>query len=820
MGALPVRLDRQFWLRTPEGIFDHRTFPYRLVIGSRRSRPKAFSVILIPGGAWSLLYSAWSSMRITLRTVSGSRPNSTIPCLPGESPLDHLSPRAGNVTVSANLLFREGIAWFAANRITVALTRCLHPEGEMFKRLAILTAGALFVMWHPLPSSAAPPSNDNFADATPVTSLPFIDAINTTEATIEPGERSPSSACTGTAYVGHSVWYKYTPSTAEVLAADTFGSTFDTVLAVYMPGVTETLLLETACDAQGYQSEVSFPAVPGTTYYFQITGWLEDSGDLRFNLRSGLSHSPPPNDHFADATLITDSPFYDDGNTTYATMESGEPQPACGVNADHSVWYEFTPTTTVTVDADTFGSDFDTTLAAYTGSSLTSLTLVACNDDSGSLQSRVSFNAQDGLSHYFQVSGWNGSAGYLRFQLATGPPTPAPAPPPNDDFDDAIPITDTPFAHAADTNNATLETDEPDPVCAFSAGHSVWYEFTPTTTVTVDADTLGSNFDTVLAAYTGSGLDSLTQVTCNDDTGGAQSRVKFNAGGGVTYYFQITGYGQHSGDLSFGLKTEDPLPPPSNDNFADATVITTLPITSTVNTLGATMQDGEPQPSSSCTGGATVDHSVWYEFTPTTTVTIGADTFGSKFDTVIAVYTGSDLSSLTEVACNDQWNGNQSRVILETSIGTTYYFQVSGWLGSWGDLVFAMSELVRGSRFETKTYLVGNSQFVSCPGAIGDTPFGSSGGACFDLQGNELTAEVTITDVTDLPVGAFWRFHSSSGGALSSGTFCGSAELEIPVDAARLLVWTDGPLGPVHCSGTAVGIGTTGTIEVNYQTLD
>ena len=46
----------------------------RLVIGRRRSRPNAFGVILIPGGAWRRLYSARSTMRITSSTTSAGQP--------------------------------------------------------------------------------------------------------------------------------------------------------------------------------------------------------------------------------------------------------------------------------------------------------------------------------------------------------------------------------------------------------------------------------------------------------------------------------------------------------------------------------------------------------------------------------------------------------------------------------------------------------------------------------------------------------------------------------------------------------------------------
>jgi hypothetical protein len=58
---------------------------YRLVIGSRRSLPKARGVILTPGGAWRRLYSLRSTMPMTRRTVASPKPRATISSTPRSS---------------------------------------------------------------------------------------------------------------------------------------------------------------------------------------------------------------------------------------------------------------------------------------------------------------------------------------------------------------------------------------------------------------------------------------------------------------------------------------------------------------------------------------------------------------------------------------------------------------------------------------------------------------------------------------------------------------------------------------------------------------
>ncbi len=114
------------------------------------------------------------------------------------------------------------------------------------------------------------------------------------------------------------------------------------------------------------------------------------------------------------------------------------------------------------------------------------------------------------------------------------------APPGNDDFDNATAISSLPFSDALDTTQATTASDDPDCSGAGDA-HSVWYSFTPSTTVAVIADTFGSDYDTTLSAYTGS-RGSLTQIACNDDSGSLQSRISSTTGGGVTYHLLVASF--------------------------------------------------------------------------------------------------------------------------------------------------------------------------------------------------------------------------------------------------------------------------------------
>jgi hypothetical protein len=256
----------------------------------------------------------------------------------------------------------------------------------------------------------------------------------------------------------------------------------------------------------------------------------------------------PANDDFDSATAVQAVPFGTTEVTSGATVAADDPF-CSGRSA--TVWFSFTPSQNVVIQANTFGSNYDTTLSVWTGNR-GALNLVACNDDSqGTLQSRVSFSANAGVTYFFMASAFSsGPGGNLAFnisQLIT---------PPNDDFNNATAVTAIPFTTTEDTGNATVAADDP-----FCAGRSatVWFSFTPTTDQRVEANTFGSNYDTTLSVWTGS-RGALNLVACNDDSQGTvQSRVFFNATAGVTYFFMVSAFGSDAGgNLVFNVLQAPP----------------------------------------------------------------------------------------------------------------------------------------------------------------------------------------------------------------------------------------------------------------------
>jgi hypothetical protein len=116
-------------------------------------------------------------------------------------------------------------------------------------------------------------------------------------------------------------------------------------------------------------------------------------------------YAAPANDLFANRILVTGFTNTAYGTNVGAAKESGESNHA-GNSGGRSVWWTWIAPTNGTVILDTIGSSFDTLLAVYTGNSVSGLTLVAGDDNSGgNLRSRVVFTATAGTTYQIAVDG-------------------------------------------------------------------------------------------------------------------------------------------------------------------------------------------------------------------------------------------------------------------------------------------------------------------------------------------------------------------------------------------------------------------------------
>jgi hypothetical protein len=85
-------------------------------------------------------------------------------------------------------------------------------------------------------------------------------------------------------------------------------------------------------------------------------------------------------------------------------------------------------------------------------------------------------------------------------------------------------------------------------------GKSIWYSWTASFTGVISLTTLGSDFDTLLAVYTGNQLSKLAPVVGDDDSGGFfTSLVTFDVTAGTEYVVQVDGFNGVSGNVVLGL---------------------------------------------------------------------------------------------------------------------------------------------------------------------------------------------------------------------------------------------------------------------------
>jgi hypothetical protein len=130
-----------------------------------------------------------------------------------------------------------------------------------------------------------------------------------------------------------------------------------------------------------------------------------------------------------------------------------------------------------------------------------------------------------------------------------------------------------------------------------------------------------------------------------------------------------------------------PNGPPAEDLFANRNGLFGPSGSLAVNNLGATKEPGEPDHAGK-PGGA----SVWYAWTPDGTGIATLRTSGSAFDTLLAVYRGSDVATLTPVAANEDGGGFlTSEVRFNATNAVEYQVAVDGFGAAQGDFILSWS---------------------------------------------------------------------------------------------------------------------------------
>ena len=267
------------------------------------------------------------------------------------------------------------------------------------------------------------------------------------------------------------------------------------------------------------------------------------------------------------------------------------------------------------------------------------------------------------------------------------------AAPTNDNFSSAmtIALNGNSIGVTASNTDASKETGEP--VHADNAGgKSVWFNFTPDATMNVRINTMETNFDTLLAVYTGASVNNLTFVGSNDNcsnTCEGASTVDLMLVGGQTYHIAVDGadYGSGANSGTFRLAILK-FTAPSQDDLALAYNLGNN-FTGSIagNNYNATAETGEPIHS----GGNPATRSVWYKWQPGGNFSIDFE-LSENFGSVMSVWSSNlespTFAQLTRVTTKDDGFGftpDKYRVTFYAQTDKFYFISIDGKAGQTGN---------------------------------------------------------------------------------------------------------------------------------------
>jgi hypothetical protein len=365
-----------------------------------------------------------------------------------------------------------------------------------------------------------------------------------------------------------------------------------------------------------------------------------------------------PNIPFSDtfgtgSAVIAGTAGVGHGTNTGATKQMGEPNHA-GSAGGKSVWVSWRSTNAGFVSFSTRGSGFDTLLAAYTGTNVASLTRVASDDDSGGFgTSSILFNTETGRLYWIAVDGRAAASGniVLCWEFQFGPLVPE--------------ISASPTNRAVPIGGSTTFR-----VAAANATEFQWYlNGNPIAGASSSNLTVSGIGVSDLGAYT-------VEVGNFNSSEIAASRPA---------YLEIGTLGSRTSEDKF----EDLFGGGGPPGFAALSSSAPFPVAAgtldsqVLNNNNSSTQQGETDHCGTLTSATR-----WFALQASNNtggLTFVIDTAGSAINTVLAVYTGTTIFNLTNIACA-RGPGSASSVQFLANALTTYSVAVDGVNGAQGTI--------------------------------------------------------------------------------------------------------------------------------------
>ena len=448
------------------------------------------------------------------------------------------------------------------------------------------------------------PVVNNTCRAAPPIAAPFSAVIDTLGAATSSADPVPS--CVGPGDNTNSVWYGYTAPATGTLSVTTSSCDYSPAVVAYTGSC--GALTEVACEFVAGLLSINVTA--GEAMYIEVVG--SPGGNVTLN----VSGPPvPPSDDCSAAPAISTLPFTVQTDTSAATSAAFDPVQLCSLEGpsqnSNSVWYRYTAPSDATLLANVSGSDYPAVVSGYMGP-CAALSAVPCNPDQ---PQQLSLALGAGQSVLFEIAGsGQPGGGLLNFSLSsTGP---------QNDLCGSVPsvIVGAPFSDTVLTATATTSPSDPVQSCTQTQNaSSVWYSVVAAVDGTLRADTAGSDYDTVLTAYTGT-CGVLTEVACNDDADGTQqSQVSLPVTAGQTIFIEATQRGGLGGGTLMLHAALAPTPTPTPTPSPTPTQ-TPIPTSSPTATFSVTATPS-PTPTPTATLTVTPQPTLTATRTPTATLT-------------------------------------------------------------------------------------------------------------------------------------------------------------------------------------------------------
>ena len=205
----------------------------------------------------------------------------------------------------------------------------------MRRSLVLTLAVAGVLLASASPSLAAPPPNDDRANAASIPTFPATVPGTTTEATVE--RLDPQVSQCGR--IDATSWYSITQSPDGTIELGVQGATLAPVIRVYRLRPNGIAELDCAAANAGQRAQIAFESVRGATFLV-VVGKKPNTADSDYSVDAQL-FLPPGNDSQRNAEPLKGLPATVKSTTLGATTDTADPK-GCAL-AGGTVWYSVVP---------------------------------------------------------------------------------------------------------------------------------------------------------------------------------------------------------------------------------------------------------------------------------------------------------------------------------------------------------------------------------------------------------------------------------------------------------------------------------------------